>query len=516
MAPRVKHLGSSQSTKGLARGEVALSNQDTNRGKELAEVMVYDSETDSYDVITRGCPGNPNQPGGKLLKGIPKKSDNPGSVAPLGVGTSVIIEWGLGFPYIDGALPVNVSRAVVESDVGASPNIAGDKTVVTPPDASTDPKTAFYRTPGKPKDIIPGDQVLVSQDGNMVGALRGGYSVMSSGPDAKAKMETFGDSDTIRGTCENYEMFTGFGTLNVYNSNGRCGLQFRGAADQINESGGDEEQWTFKLDIGDTGDYFNMEIGTPDGATAAKFNITPDGRVTLLATDGLDILDGGKTVSHQEYASNLVTRIAGTFKEFIEGAVLEDYSSTRSTSVAETDQRIIGHNENVMVNNNQTVSVGGNQQVQVTGGSPLTASPANIAVNQQVLNGSYFLEMGNPLSGASPAAMAGFTVAVNNGDITLGQNPDPMALPAARATVSLNTLLPSSVALGGTAGPSINMAIYHAVMFEPLMQILTMMMAMYDSHIHSPPIVGAPAVGMSATVSALLQQMMSLRVLIGG
>lgn len=513
----VKHLGSGEDTKKLARGELPVSRNVPPNTKELGEVLSYSQSHNSYTVITRGTPGDPRQPGGRQLRGVCQKSNAPGQTNPLPVGTVVIVDWSFGFPYIDGVLPINASRAQIESGPGASSNIGGESSVALPDDNTQQEHSGYYRDPTAPKDALPGDQVLSSPDGNRIGALRGGYNVMDGGPGTKAKVETFGDRDLTRITSEDFELLTGFGVYQVYNAEGRCGVSIRGAADQLTESGGSDDQWTFKVDIGDTGDFFAMEICTADGATQAKFHITPNGRVTLIATDGLNWVDGGKTASYQEYAANLFIKILGQLKKKVAGAVTEEFQSTRTTQISETDQRSIGHNEIVSVNNNRFLNVGGNQEIKVSGGTPLTANPLNVAVNMSVLNGSYFLELGNPLAGASPAAMAGFTVAVNNGDITLGQNPDPLALPATKATVSLNTLLPNSVALGGTASPlSNNPAFMHAVMFEPLMSFLAVMMALFDSHIHIPPIIGPPVTLMSPSLSSMLATIMSTRVIIGG
>lgn len=516
MAPKVKHLGDDKNVKSLARGETPLANPGAGQPIELGEVMGFDGASNAYAVITRGSPGDPNRPGGKLLTGVPRKVDNPGSTAPLAIGTSVIIEWGLGFPFIDGALPVNLSKTKTESGTQPSANIGGDNSVAAPGDNTEQERTAYYRAPGAPTDAMPGDQMSYTPDGNRMGALRGNYNVMDAGPANKAKFEQFGDRDLTRLTTEDYELITGFGVMNVFNTEGRCGMTFKGAADQLTESGGGDEQWTFKVDIGETGDYFTLEVCTPDGATQSKVQMSANGRVTLLGTDGVDIVDGGKTMSHQEYAADLMVRVLGNVKKIVEGAVTETFESTRTTTVSETDQKTVGHNESTSINNHHIMNVGGNQQIQINGGTPLDAQPLNVAVDMQVLNGSYFLELGNPLSGANPTAMAGFTVAVNNGDITLGQNPALLALPATKATVSLNTMLPNSVALGGTTGLSANLAFMHAVKFEPLSAVLAGMMAMYDTHIHIPPIIGPPITLMSPTLSSLIPLIMSIRVLVGG
>ena len=475
--------------------------------------MAFSVETATYKVITRGVMGDSTKPGGRLLQGVPRKVENPGMVTALAIGSTVVLDHSLGFPFIDGVLNINTSRAQADDGALATNNIGGDVSIAEPADGTTEEAQGFYRDARQPKDLLEGDLVMITEDGNRMGACRGRYNVMDSGPGTKAKVETFGEKDLTRITTEDFELLTGFGLLQIHNAEGRCGLSFKAGADQLSESGGEEEQWTMKLDIGDDGDFFNLEVNSPDGKTAAQFNIKPDGKVTLVGAKGIDMVAGDGAQSQQEYAAGLVTKIIGKALRNVEGAVTEIVSSNRTTTVSETDSLTAGHNHEVAANNHQILNVGGNQYNTITGGSPLEATPLNVAVETQVLNGSYHLELGNPLKGANPAAMAGMTLAVNNGDIVLGQNPDPLSVPATRATVSMNTLLPNSVGLGGTANPlSSNPATFHAVKYENLATMLMAMMAIFDTHTHVPPVGGIPAALMTPLLSSLLPMMMCTRV----
>lgn len=496
----------------LAKGELPVETGSANSSIELGEVMAYNADAATYRVRTRGVMGDESRPAGRLLQGVPRKQDLPGVATVLPVGTSVILQYGLGFPYIDGILDVSATRGETDDPL-VSTNISGDASIT---DNTEQEGQAYYRSRNIPKDMVGSDVLLTTPDGNRMGTMRGNYNVMDGGPGTKAKVETFGEADLTRITTEDFELFTGFGIFTIHNTEGRCGLSFRAASDQLNESGGEEELWTFRLDIGDDGDFFNLEVGSPEGGTAARFNITPDGKVTLLGVNGVDLVGGDKTPSHQDFGSDLISRIVGKIVTEVGGAVTETFQSTRTTKVSETDQRTVGHNNETAVNNHQISNVGGNHYVTITGGSPIEALPTNIAVEQHVLNGSYHLELGNPLKGASPAALAGMTLAVNNGDIVLGQNADILALPATRATVSLNTILPNSVALGGTANPlSVNPATYHAVKYEPLMTLLMAMFTLHDGHTHVPPVGGVPVLQMNAILGMLLAPIMSTRVLMG-
>lgn len=496
----------------LAKGELPTEKGTATPNIEQGEVMAYDQDSATYRVRTRGVMGDPTRPAGRLLQGVPRKLETPGVATVLPNGTVVVLQYGLGFPYIDGVLDVSASRAVTDDPL-VSTSVSGTAGIT---DNTEQEGQGYYRGRNIPKDMVGSDLMLTTPDGNRMGVMRGNYNVMDGGPGKKAKIETFGEQDLTRITTEDFELLTGFGILTIHNTEGRCGLTFRAAADQLNESGGEEELWTFKLDIGDDGDFFNLEVGTPEGGTAAKFNITPDGKVTLLGVNGVDLVGGDKTPSHQDFGSDLISRVLGKIITEVGGTVSETFASTRTTKVSETDQRTVGHNAETAVNNHRIDNIGGNHYTTIAGGSPIEALPSNIAVEQHVLNGSYHLELGNPLKGANPAALAGMTFAVNNGDIVLGQNADVLALPALKATVSMNTLLPNSVALGGTASPlSTNPALFHAVKYEPLMTLIRAIFSMHDAHVHVPPVGGTPALQMNAVLGMLLPLVMSNRVVIG-
>lgn len=521
MAPKFKHLTSKPKPKSetarLAAGELPVGNAEPRGRKLIGEVLKYNQKKDSYTVITRGDPGKGGKPGMQQLLGVPRKVESPGIIAPLPSGTTVVVDFGLGFPYIDGVLNVNSSQTIVEKGSSKPIRFGGTSSVTSDKQLNDDASPGYFRFPGAPEDALPGDHALVSPDGNYVAALRGKESSLFGS--TKAQIRALGDKDLVQIVCEDYENFNGFGDLRIYNAQGRAGLRFDAGADQKTQSGGAEKQWTFTLAIGDEGDFFLMEVKGDDGSTKAKFHITSDGQVTLMGANGVHILNGGKAPSFEEVGSDSVKRYKGNYSAEHDAPVSRTMKSTYALKVSESKSQIIGHNDSKMVNNHQTVSIGGNQYVTITGGNPLTAEPTNIAVDMKVLNGSYLLEIGDPLAGANTAsALAGYSVFVHNGEIILGENPSPMATPSTLAMVSLNTKLPNSVALGGLANPmSTNPAMLHACLFEPLSIMLTGLLAMLDGHTHTtawgPS--GPPIVPFSPSFSSGLPNIQSVRVLIG-
>jgi len=483
---------------------------------ELGEVISYDPQSVSYCVLTRGSGGRTKQGGGKTLKNVPCKNNQPGTSSPYAEGTVVYINNRLGFPFIDGCL--NIDPKVPDGTIKPptlSPNYQRVDTSKTSPNSGG----GYYGDDTTPIDALPGDWVHTTPDGNRIGALRGKYSFLDGGPDSKASIEVFGDRDMVRIRAENFVLDTGFGTLELFNSGGRCGLRLRGGSDQLTQSGGGEEAWTFKLDIGDEGDFFKLEVCGADGATKGLWSISPDGKIDAIATNGYSVTNANpKTPMSFETASNFFLKIASAFKSQVGGNVDDICGGSRTTVTGEVTKKTVGGNDVTSVGNHQIESVAGNRETIITGGGTLEAKPTNIAIQMQVLNGSSFIELGNPKSGANPAAKAGYTVVVHNGNITLGENPSPLGIPSMSASVSLNTKLPGSVALGGTSplNPSTNIAVFHAVLFEQLQTILTIMATTIDAHVHIAPGTTPPTVLLSPIVLPMFINMMSKRVLIGG
>ena len=484
--------------------------------KVLAEVQRYDSKSDTYLLVTRGLGGVAGQAGGRSLPGVPRKVEDPGTIAPLENGTVVVVDMALGFPYIDGVLNINASSQKRER-APKPPSLAGAEGSVVTEAMTGQGLPGYYKNVQTPDDVVPGDLVRMSPDGNYIAVLRGKETRVFGSE--KAQIQIIGYNDLIRTICEDLEHYNGFGTFKISNAEGRGNIEIRGGADQLNETGGEEEQWTFHLDIGDAGEFFDMRITTLEGKTLSQFKLTPDGQIKLMAVKGIELVNADGAPRSEEIGGNHYRRVLGSTVDKISGSSETTIQGEKVVNTSESDKKVIGNDQVRTVNRNKVSQVGGNVSETITGGDPLTATPANVAVDRQILNGSYYLELGNPTAGANPAAMAGYNVFVNNGSITFGEN--PLGVPATLAHVNLNTLQPNSVALGGTVEPGPSLATMHAMLFEPFSSMMTTLISLLDSHTHSTawgpssPAMAPQPGGFSSSLSAMVPNISSIRVLIG-
>ena len=492
------HLDPSNSTGrvGVSRAQHGKVPVTESLPRSFAEIKSYNAKTNSYDVLVQG--GDT-----RLIPNVCLKTLRPGTISPLPSGTTVIIDESLGPAIIDGVVPGIQETTYVTEDTSA-PRLGAANTVPLEDVSNQSDSSDNYRTISLPTDAMPGEFVEVSPEGNYIGVLRGKLNVLSSGE--KAQIFTDGNHELVKIICEDYEHESSLGTVSIKNEEGRSSLVARFAADQLTEGGGSEEQWTFRLDVGNSGGIFKMEVTEGDGKTKAKFHISPDGCVTILATNGIHLINAGEGVNHEVVGGSKSTKIKGGHKVEVEKDIEVTTKASRATKITATDAKIVGNDDSIFVNRDCVRNIGRNQDITVTGGSVATASPTNVAVSHKVLNGSYVLNIGDPTLGASPAAFAGYSLFVHGGKVIIGEDP---LMPAPLTSVSLNTLGVDSIALGGT----IETAQLHAMIYEQWQIFMTTFLTLFDTHFHAP--MAPPAVGLSGPMAGLMNPVKSQRVKIG-
>lgn len=468
------------------KGELPLSGGMYPHGaKVFGTIVAYDDDSRTYTVITTGSKVDPEVRGGKRLPGVPRKQTDPGDNLVLGQNTPVIIDFGLGFAIIDGVLPATAVRAVVERGPDIAPKISGKAEVNTAVDSGGG--DAYYRSPGDARGLIADDWVRASDDGNFLGILKGKVNKFYASE--QAQIIAFGLSNAVRIVCENYENFSGFGVTRIENVQGRVNLSVRGAADQLNESGGALENWTFHLDVGATGNLFDMRITSADGKKLqAQVKIHPDGKMRLYSRKSLTLENAGNRKN--VVGGDLVYQVTGSSRLSVGGSESKKVSGSVSQQISETLTQNIGNDHLHTINRNHVVNVGGQRNEIITGGPALSATPANNAYDVKVLNGSYVINIGDKLSGANPAAFASYRVFVNNGHVLLGENPDfPAVSQGGTCSVNFNTLGTQSIGLGcivPAAGrySANNPPTDSAMMYSKWLALFNKLLTMLDAHTH--------------------------------
>jgi hypothetical protein len=354
------------------------------RGK----VIGVNSQDYTYQVLENGST-NPITIG-RLLQ-------DPSDATLLPTGTQVAISREYGLPLIIGVIPFTAGQSIIppvaatSSSEVAQPAISGGGGV--------------YRLPHQPANLLPGDKVTVSPDGNYIGAMAGGMNTMKSG---LAEIRTHRLKDLAEVICRNFRLISDMGISEIKSEDGRVNWSFRGGAHQATESGVDQENWSIRIDLGAEGDLFHFELSQPDGTSLFRLQVNAEGGVELYGADGIDQISGRNWVE-STLGTHTVT-VGSNETKTVGGQQQETVNGNRTKTVSGSETRIVGNDLTETAVRHRTDSVGGNILETVTGGNPLVAIPKQVIRKTKVVNGSWEIDIGNPLDGANPAALAGYTL----------------------------------------------------------------------------------------------------------
>jgi hypothetical protein len=343
------------------------------------------------------------------LRGVLRIAQSPGDKKMLPEGTQVCVTHEFGPPMIVGVLnytvPIEAEKAPT-SITGVEGTGADD--AINPTDAN-----ANFRSNSTPRDLSPNDSVEIGPMGNVMGVLDGGVNVMKSTDFAQIRTHLV--NDLVEILSDKFRHFTSMGFSEVKNDGGRASYVFRGGTDQLHEAGSDQENWTIRLDLGGTGDLFKFELTEPDGTAVFRIHVTPDGKADLYAAKGFNWKEGEqgtkKSLKDEE------TEVKGAVKRTIGGEETRKVRGARKTSVSSNDSKSVGNDGVESYFRHFTKSVGGDAKYTFIGGNPAVAKPTNEALTYEIVNGSWKVNIGDPLSGGSPAAVAGFDLQTFLGSI---------------------------------------------------------------------------------------------------
>ena len=466
---------------------------DAAQSPELGTIASADSSRMAYIVRTMR---------GQTLPGVGRIRYAPSDLTILPVGTTVVIRYDLGLPVIDGVLDVPATPP--EGAGITATGVAGFGT------QTTDFQTGSFRGPNEPSDLLPGDTLIGNDSGARVGVLQGGVGILRGSGAAQIRAHVL--HDLVEIISRNFRHVTDMGVQEIRNTDGRINMSFRGASDQTNEAGADEENWTVKFDLGSEGDMLNFELCTPQGQTLFKFHVDSNGRAELFGLDGVVIQSGNRNGEAQisEQGGDAQDIVHGDREVVTDGLLTETTQGTHAHTVDGAYSLVIGNDYSAVAVRDVGVSSGRNMSLTAAG-DKLGA----VALNVTAAGGNYETTVGQALY---PTPKYALTTYKGNMEFksSLGGNFMVDSLlgdfKSNTRKVLMNTLTPDSVILGGNA------LVAHVVRYEQLKVLIDTMAKIFDTHVHPHPVAptGVPTVPMASLIRALILACKSLRVGVGG
>jgi len=374
------------------------------RGQGFTGVIAdRNPDTHTYDIeIAIGD-------GVAIRKNIGRMTQSPGDKQMLPIGTPVALSDEYGPTIIVGVLPYTSGREDNENRL----SISGESNTGGNDPTEQRESGANYRTKNTPRDMGGTDWAQVGEEGNLIGVLGGGVNILKSS--AFAQIRTHLINDLVEVISRNFRHVSDMGTSEIKNNGGRITWSFRGGADQLTEAGADQENWTIRIDLGAEGDIFRFELTQADGSSNFKFHVNNEGKLTVYAAQGIE-----ENCGTDRREVTLGTRTQDTKQNeslTVRGNQTEQVNGTRDTHVGMSDTLNVGNDRTTSIMRHLTESIGGKHEEKVVGGNVALMKPGDLA-RETTLNAGWKIDIGNPLSGANPAALAGFNLNTFMGDIS--------------------------------------------------------------------------------------------------
>ncbi len=450
---------------------------DRFKSGEHATVIAFDSNTFSSTIRTER---------GAVKKGVPCLRSSPGELAPLPVGTEVLVSYEYGLPIIMGclSLPSTNNENTPTHSVSDVDGYGGQGL-----NKSNLPE-GNYRRPGEPTDLIPGDWAKVGADGNSFALLGGGTTLVKAGPLSQMRFHQI--NDLVELLSRNFRHITDMGEFNVTNDDGRINMSFRGASDQRNEAGPDEEHWTIRMDAGAVGDIFNLEFTTTKGQTLFKFHVDASGHCEIFGVNGVNIASGSRNsgTHTEEHSGDSTSSVGGNRSTTVQGTETRAYGNTVTETIGGNYESTINNDLRQVAIRDMSLSAGRTMFLNVLG----SAIPVSPAATFDIQNGSWEINLGQPLS---IPFTSGFNLTAHNSDIKhkiigpgdiINETRLGRVIDTSLAHFIDTSSIPNSIVLGGSTPIGENI-----VKWQSLVLYLQALHAALNTHVH--PITGTATAG---------------------
>lgn len=267
---------------------------------------------------------------GQRLNGVPRLLTNPGDADVLPSGTRVLVCLNAPRgPIIYGALP--------GYEAGTN------EPFITENDSAPQP----------------GDRVLKSPDGNFVGALSGGMSLISSGGMAQVRTSDTGHVDIFSQTFTHQTQASE--TKITTDEDGASNHSFRLGVNTDHAGPLAENKWILRIDAGAKGDVLRIAVTTPDNQELSHVHFTAGGRVEILARDGM----------HTQVQEQATQMVVGTNVRQVEGNEVIAVSGARTETYGNLTHSVTGAEDvsaaarTTTISGTERVAVSGSRLVQV-------------------------------------------------------------------------------------------------------------------------------------------------------
>ena len=211
------------------------------------------------------------------------------------------------------------------------------------------------------EDLLPGDKVLTTKDGNAVGVLEGGVTYLK----ASELCQIIGIkyNDLLRIVSRNFEHFTDFGNIYSKNIDGATSYIIEGAASQSQSR---MNQHTIKIEVGAQGDLYKVTTSNGANSILSMFHMTNKGDIKYISHGESNLTLGDKL---EKVTGKKTVRVQGNYEEQYDSDVIRGIKGTEVTTIQNNRNITVKNDDINLTGRNQNVTIGGLKD-ETIGGSP--------------------------------------------------------------------------------------------------------------------------------------------------
>jgi hypothetical protein len=402
---------------------------------------------------------------GRFLSGVAWPQAG-GAVRAPKRGTRYAVHFGLGVPTLHEA----------HTEVQPFPDEADVPALQVSPVAGVGGEDVMYADQGSgnargshPKDVLPGDMLEVGDLGQMMGVLSGGVVVLKA--NELAQIIATQARNLLRLVGQNFQLYTGAGSLEFLTDEGKTSMVLRAGADSETESSPDAENYRIRCELGDAGELVDFRVTDGKGRALYRHFVDPDGRVETESARKTELIAEDRRT---EIGGADRTSVGADREIAVTGSSVETVGGTKGIDAQGSLRMQAGGDAALTAIHDVFIAAARNASFSATG-DLVSPDPAMLFT---VANGDVFFNIGSPLAGDAQVRQSGYRVDTVTGAIKLH---------SLLGKVEINAL-PGQVKIGGAPG----VGPYSAVLYEMLEVFLDVFGTLIDSHTHTCPAAAAP------------------------
>ena len=202
------------------------------------------------------------------------------------------------------------------------------------------------------EDLVPGDKVISTKDGNMVGVLEGGVNYFKASE--LCQLIGIKYNDLMRLISRNFQHFSDFGNIIIENDEGRTSYILEGATSYKNASLG---KFNLKIQMGFKGDIYKISVTDGYSKELSFLHMKANGEVEIFSEKGVTITSRGFRKD----------KTFGDIKNDLQGAYDINYSNNYKKTIGGNEERSLVGNKPENIGKNATNVIGGDSTENIGG-----------------------------------------------------------------------------------------------------------------------------------------------------